>query len=104
MLKILDDARCQNSERLLGFNYFRKTLRLRFSIILPFEYFLFASSKGEFRTMTMLTLPLPCIFESCIEIKIKLNFYFHTCLWCLKKFYKGLKDLLPELGRELLSI
>ena len=31
-----------------------------------------------------------CIFESCIEIKIKLNFSFHTSLWCLKKFYEGL--------------
>ena len=26
------------------------------------------------------------IFESCIEIKIKLNFYYHTSLWCLKRF------------------
>ena len=27
-----------------------------------------------------LTFPVPCISESCIEIKIKLNFYFHTSL------------------------
>ena len=40
-----------------------------------------------------LTLPAPCIFESCIEIKINLNFYFHTSLWCLKRFYEGLKGL-----------
>ena len=25
--------------------------------------------------------------------KIKLNFYFHNFLWCLKKFYEGLKGL-----------
>ena len=25
--------------------------------------------------------------------KIKLNFYFHTSLWCLKRFYEGLYDL-----------
>ena len=25
-----------------------------------------------------LTLPVPCISESCIKIKIKLNLYFHT--------------------------
>ena len=25
--------------------------------------------------------------------KINLNFYFHTSLWCLKKFYEGLKGL-----------
>ena len=37
----------------------------------------------------ILTLPVLCISESCIEIKIKLNFYFHTSLWCLKKFYEG---------------
>ena len=38
-----------------------------------------------------LTLPVgPCISESCIGIKIKLNFYFYTSLWCLKRFYEGL--------------
>ena len=31
------------------------------------------------------TLPAPCISESCIKIKINLNFYFHTSLWCLKR-------------------
>ena len=35
------------------------------------------------------TLPTPCISESCIEIKINLNFYFHTSLRCLKRFYEG---------------
>ena len=25
-----------------------------------------------------LNLNVPCISESCIEVKIKLNFYFHT--------------------------
>ena len=28
--------------------------------------------------------------ESCIEIKINSNVYFHTSLWCLKRFYEGL--------------
>ena len=37
-----------------------------------------------------LILPVPCISESCTEI-IKLNFYFHTSLWCLKRFYEGFK-------------
>ena len=37
-----------------------------------------------------LTLKDPIISESCIEIKIKLNFYFHTSLWCLKRIYEGL--------------
>ena len=25
--------------------------------------------------------------------KINFKFYFHTFLWCLKRFYKGLKGL-----------
>ena len=37
------------------------------------------------------TLKDPLISESCIEIKIELNFYFHTSLWCLKRFTKALK-------------
>ena len=43
--------------------------------------------------LSRLTLPAPCISESCIEIKINLNFYFHTSLWYLKRFYEGLKGL-----------
>ena len=31
--------------------------------------------------------------ESCIKIKINLHFDLHTSLWCLKRFYEGLKDL-----------
>ena len=41
----------------------------------------------------ILTLNVLCISEICIEIKIKLNFYFHTSLWCLKRFCEGLKGL-----------
>ena len=36
-----------------------------------------------------LTVLAPCLSESCITIKINLNFYFHTSLWCLKRFYEG---------------
>ena len=43
--------------------------------------------------MMVLTLKDPFISESCIEIKIELSFYFHTSLWCLKRFYEGLKGL-----------
>ena len=39
---------------------------------------------------SLLTIAVPCIFASSIEIKIKLNIYFHTSLWCLKRFYEGL--------------
>ena len=27
------------------------------------------------------------------KINLNLNFYFHTSLWCLKRFYEGLKGL-----------
>ena len=37
-----------------------------------------------------LTLPAPCILESFSKIKINLNFYFHTSLWCFKRFYEDL--------------
>ena len=38
----------------------------------------------------ILTLCVQCISESCIKIKTSLNFYFHTSLWCLKRFDEGL--------------
>ena len=41
----------------------------------------------------LLTLPVLCISESCIEIEINLNFYCHTSLWCFKRFYQGLWGL-----------
>ena len=47
----------------------------------------------SFACYGFLTLKDPFISESCIEIKIELNFYFHTSLWCLKRFYEGLKGL-----------
>ena len=40
----------------------------------------------------VLNLLAPCISESCIEIKINLNFYFHTSLWCLKRFHEGFSE------------
>ena len=57
-----------------------------------FDQFLFTvqiiliNIKGWF-----VTLPAPCIPESCIKIKTKVNFYFCISLWCLKRFYEGLK-------------
>ena len=32
--------------------------------------------------------PLTLIFDD-----VNLNFYFHTSLWCLKRFYENLKNL-----------
>ena len=44
----------------------------------------------EFLTIFDLTFKGPFISESCIELKMKLNFHFRTSLWCLKRFYEGL--------------
>ena len=50
-------------------------------------------AKGKTQSTIAKSLPIQCIFKSCIEIKIKLNFYFYTSFWGLKRFYKGLKRL-----------
>ena len=42
------------------------------------------------KIMSIIILPVPCISESFIEIKIKLNFYFLISLGWLKRFYEGL--------------
>ena len=39
-----------------------------------------------------LTLPAPCISESYIKIKIYLNIYFRTSLWCPKRFSPFVRD------------
>ena len=41
----------------------------------------------------ILALPASYISENYFKIKINLNFYFRTSLWCLRRFYGGLKDL-----------
>ena len=41
-------------------------------------------------SLVILTLKDPSISESCIEVEMELNFYFHTSFWCLKRFYEGL--------------
>ena len=41
---------------------------------------------GEDHASFLLTLKDPLISESCTEMKIESNFYFHTSLWCLKRF------------------
>ena len=46
----------------------------------------------EKKFVFLLTLKDPFISES-FEIKIELNFYFHTSLWCHRRFYEGLFTL-----------
>ena len=53
----------------------------------------FASLVKAFKLCQILTLPVPCISESCIKMKINVNFYFHTSSWRLKRFYEGLRGL-----------
>ena len=50
-------------------------------------------ARGKTQSTIAKLLPIPCISKSCIEIKIKLNFYFYSSFWGLKRFYKGLKRL-----------
>ena len=45
------------------------------------------------RSLVWRRVPVLYISESYIEIKINLNFYFYTYLWCLNRFYEGLKGL-----------
>ena len=45
--------------------------------VMVMKYFSFMSWP---HVTTCLTLNDLCVYESCIEIKIKLNFYFHTSL------------------------
>ena len=43
--------------------------------------------------LSSIILNTPYISDSRIIIKIDLNFYFHTSLWCLKRFYECLYGL-----------
>ena len=45
------------------------------------EGFLIIDNFSQIFHVFVLTLNVPCISESCIEMNIKLNFYFHTSLW-----------------------
>ena len=55
--------------------------RLYFKFLL----YLLNSDTSTTKKFNFLILPVPCISESCIEIKIKLDFYFPTSLLCLKR-------------------
>ena len=70
----------------------------RRKVLSVFDHFVGLSLKGlnlkrTFSTKLWLqlfvisiTLPAQYISEICIKMKINLNFYFHTSLWCLKVF------------------
>ena len=52
--------------------------------------FSFPSLKGN-NWVQYLFLSFPYFLEICTKMKINLNFYFHTFLWCLKLFCEDLK-------------
>ena len=56
------------------------------AVIYSFYNILTTTRKG----VPLLDLPTPRFSENYIKIKINLNFYFHTSLWSLKRFYEGL--------------
>ena len=64
------------------------TLNLSANCLSVFDHFVKMALQG----LNLLKLS-PRILESWIKIKINLNFYFHTSLWCLKRFYEDLKGL-----------
>ena len=41
--------------------------------------------------------------ESCIKLKINLNFYFHTSLWCLKGLQKIFRGIAKKCENKNLS-
>ena len=45
---------------------------------ISFEIVDSSKKKGIEKKKVVLSLPARCISESCTEMKIKLNFYFHT--------------------------
>ena len=60
------------------------------SYIIPLTYGVQQMIKQTLKILQqLLTSNVLYISESCIEIKIKLNFNFHTSLWCLKRFCEG---------------
>ena len=67
-----------------------KIFEFVYSVDLVFtQYFLQISS--IYVVYVNVILNVQCISERYIEMKIKLNFYFHTSLWCLRRFYEGLR-------------
>ena len=49
---------------------------------------------------TRLTLPAPCISESCIEIKINLNFYCYTSFWSLSRVESRILVQRPQFSKK----
>ena len=60
-----------------------QSLHDRFLLYSLLDCFFFLAIPKDF---DCLSLPAPSISESCIKLKIELNFYLHASLWSLKRF------------------
>ena len=83
------------NERASGqFNFLKSNLRFP-------TYF----GKSPHIDSSHLTLPILYISENCIAIKININFYFHTFLWCASKgFIEALKAFIKPLEAPQRSV
>ena len=59
------------------------------------EHQRFSDNLGEYRKKrkSLINPSHPMLLEICIKIKINLRFYFRFSLWCLRRFYEGLKGI-----------
>ena len=53
-------------------------------------FLIYQKYQKSFFTIVYIIYTTQSISKSSIEIKINLNFYFHTFWWCLKRFYEDL--------------
>ena len=67
------------------------------------KWFLSWTSFSICLLVSSLTLAALSNLVSCIKINIYLNFYVHTSLWCLKRFYEGLQGLTKKGKNKNLS-
>ena len=111
-IRIFTDPQCIKYARIRIFTYPNciKYARMRVSTDLcsriqstaSFYVLLVLTKWWHYFREKILTLPTPCISESCIKIKTNLIF-FHTSLWCLKMFYEGLYSLLLKSCKMLIK-
>ena len=66
-----------------------------FLVLFPLVLNIFNSNWGQNPKRALILSHLEIINPSCPNPgqreKVKLYFYFHTSLWCLERFYEGLK-------------
>ena len=67
--------------------------------VFPFSFTITKTKPGCYSHIGhSLNLPVPIRTKRKNEVKFLLNVYFHVSLWCLKRFYKGLKLIFISLS------